>query len=172
MEWKDISWYDWLYQISDIWVRSLKRWKIKMMSISYNGRYPTISLYKKWCKRHSVHRLVAMAFIPNPENLPEIDHINNNKNDFRACNLQWIWRKENMKKAFSDKIIPAFWSWKIWDNHPKSKRVLQKTKWGMIIREWENSSIAWESLYIPQGNICQVCNWKRISAWWFLWEYI
>lgn len=47
-----------------------------------------------------LHRLVAMAFIPNPDNLPEVDHINGNKLDNRACNLRWVTRSENMLNAY------------------------------------------------------------------------
>ena len=49
-------------------------------------------------KRMSVHRLVAFTFIPNPMNLPEIDHINNNRDDNRVENLRWISRVENINR--------------------------------------------------------------------------
>ena len=50
----------------------------------------------KWCR---VSRLVAEAFIPNPENKPEVDHINRNRADNRAENLKWVTRLENMNNS-------------------------------------------------------------------------
>lgn len=47
-----------------------------------------------------VHRLVANAFIPNPDNLPEVDHIDNNSHNNRANNLQWCNRKFNLNKSY------------------------------------------------------------------------
>lgn len=49
-----------------------------------------------------VHRLVAEAFIPNPDNLPEVDHIDNNPKNNNVNNLQWISRKQNMDKMFNN----------------------------------------------------------------------
>lgn len=58
--------------------------------------YPMVSLYNKGKKRNIyVHRLVAMNFVPNPENKPTINHLNENKLDNRACNLNWLTVGEN-----------------------------------------------------------------------------
>jgi hypothetical protein len=54
-------------------------------------------------KNFSFHRLVAMAFIPNPENKKEVDHINGDKLDNRACNLRWVTRSEN--EIYKNKIF-------------------------------------------------------------------
>ena len=48
-------------------------------------------------KCYYIHRLVALAYIPNPDNKPEVDHINNNKADNRVENLRWVTAKENSK---------------------------------------------------------------------------
>ena len=50
-------------------------------------------------KRYLVHRLVAEACIPNPDNLPVVDHINRDKHDNRACNLRWVTRSENSRNT-------------------------------------------------------------------------
>lgn len=50
-------------------------------------------------KKHFVHRLIATAFIPNPNNLPQVDHINRNKEDNRPINLRWVDNSENQKNT-------------------------------------------------------------------------
>lgn len=106
--WKDIPGYEGLYQVNQFGqVKSLPRKGTKggIMTMherkdgKHNKRYLRVALSKnnqtKW---FSVHRLVAEAFLPNPENLPEVDHINNNEMDNRVSNLQWINRKDNIIK--------------------------------------------------------------------------
>lgn len=64
-----------------------------------NDGYLEITTGKNSCRRRTgVHRLVALAFVPNPNNLSEVDHINNDRTDNRACNLQWLTHEDNVKK--------------------------------------------------------------------------
>ena len=71
--------------------------KLKTMSV-YNTDYEKVKLYGIDGQKHtalSVHRIVAQTFIPNPDNLPEVNHINMNKHDNRVYNLEWVSRSGN-----------------------------------------------------------------------------
>lgn len=64
------------------------------------GGYVRVKLnYGDRSKKFMVHRLVAMAFIPNPDNKPVVDHINRNRTDNRVENLQWVTQQENTMLA-------------------------------------------------------------------------
>ena len=73
--------------------------KVRKHNLNNDG-YPVVSIEtsKGW-RCLSVHRLIAIAFVPNPDNLPEIDHINFDRTDFSISNLRWITHAENVKRS-------------------------------------------------------------------------
>lgn len=71
----------------------------RMMKIT-KGRYAYVGLSQVGQKNHYVHRLVAEAFLKNPDNKPEVNHKNGNRLDNRAINLEWVTAKENCKHRF------------------------------------------------------------------------
>lgn len=112
--WKDIEGYEGLYQVSNLGrIKSMPRKGTKGGILTQHERcdnkhskkYLRVALSKdhktSW---FSVNRIVAEAFIENPENLPEVDHINNDEKDNRVCNLQWITRKDNIVKDQGHKV--------------------------------------------------------------------
>ena len=76
-------------------------WNNKIRKHNYNhDGYPVVSIntIKGW-RCVGVARLIALAFIPNPQNLPEVDHINYDRTDFSIKNLRWISHAENVKRS-------------------------------------------------------------------------
>lgn len=95
MKWKKIEGYENYLVSSNGDVKNDKTGRILKKYRNKKG-YETVNLYKNGkMKTFQVHRLVAMAFIPNPIGLPCIDHINTIRNDNRAENLKWCTHKEN-----------------------------------------------------------------------------
>lgn len=173
--WKDIEGYEGLYQVSNLGrVKNLERYvnsrsgkrksKEKILKQSRN-RYMYVVLSKN-SKRNcfTVHRLVAKAFLPNPNNLPQIDHINTDKTDNRVENLRWVTHSENMKN-------PITYIYRC-DNHYKSKPILQLTLDGVVVKQWQSMSEASRTLKISQGNIYLCCNGKRHKTGGYMWKYV
>ena len=111
--WRDIPGYEGRYQVSDMGrVKSLARvvtrrdsktlqWPERTMTLTKSDRG---YLYVCLCRdthetSHLVHRLVAHAFLPNPDNKPEVNHINGIKSDNRMSNLEWVTASENARHS-------------------------------------------------------------------------
>lgn len=111
-EWKDVEGYESLYQVSNLGrVKSLEKHFLRAYKDSYRTRtipakilkpFPTRTGYllvkltqNKTAKCFQVHRLVANAFIPNPQHKPQVNHINGVKTDNYISNLEWVTAQEN-----------------------------------------------------------------------------
>ena len=106
--WKDIKGYEGRYQISNmgrvrsvervvIWKdKSEKHYKSRIMKTRQKQGYVSVCLFKDYKRQDfKVHRLVAETFIQNPNNLPFINHIDENKLNNKAVNLEWCSREYN-----------------------------------------------------------------------------
>lgn len=97
--WKDIKGYEGLYQVSNLGrVKNILKNKIKYTRL--NKGYVIIDLYKDGIRKtYQVHRLVAIAFIKNPNNYKEVNHISGIKTCNCIQNLEWCNRSMNMIHA-------------------------------------------------------------------------
>ena len=185
--WKDIKEYEGIYQISNLGrVRRLKKWcgnvykskwidDIKILTPTDNGNgYKIISLNKNRKRKNKyIHRLVAEAFIPNPDNLPEVNHIDNNKSNNVWTNLEWCTRSYNVKYSF-DKgfhVAPKNMLGRKGKNHPISKSVKQYDLEGNFIKEYGSAHIASQETNVCYASIKKCRCKKQKTAGGYIWTY-
>ena len=104
MIWKYVVGYEDFYKISEFGdILNVKTNKIRKTRPNTKHGYIDIDLYKNGkCRWKRVHRLVAEAFVPNPDNLPIVMHLDNNKQNNHYTNLKWGTISKNTKQAFDD----------------------------------------------------------------------
>lgn len=183
-EWKDIKYFEGLYQISNYGrVKSLERTRklyskeiyvpeiIRRTGCDMNG-YQILPLNKdskKYTKK--IHRLVAESFISNPENKPCINHLNCNKNDNRVFNLEWCTIKENNQYCckVGHHYNPTLGKFR--GDNPKSKKIVQKNKNGKIIKIWNCAEDIADFLSVNRRTIGKGCRKEVKTVKGFVLEY-
>lgn len=141
------------------------------ISIQHNKKTGTcfVIIYKDGQPQHkSIHRLVAEAYIPNPDNKPEINHIDGNRSNNFVTNLEWCTPSENIKHSHDqlDRNYTAYGS-----NNGNSKSVTQYSLNGLQLNVYGSTSEAERHLKIPYTNIAKCARGERKSAGGFIWRY-
>lgn len=185
--WKDIPEYEGYYQISNLGrVKSLARKRknnpnayyetkdIILKPYAKNKRYYGIYLMKNNTKRYFlIHRLVAEIFVPNPSKKVQVNHIDGNKENNCASNLEWVTASENIIHAYKNNLrkAPQPWKNKKGKMCPNSKAIIQYNLENNKIREWDSVMDASRELKINFSNIGAVCRGERNTAGGFKWKY-
>ena len=178
--WKDVVGYEGLYQVSNMGnVRSLN-WKNcgytrNLWLKPHNKGYFQVELVKnKKKKTFVVHRLVSVAFIPNPDNLPCVNHKDENKQNNCVDNLEWCDYGYNNR--YSMNLHPERYVGIHRKPTPKyGKRkcypIIQISLNGEIVREWENSRAIFLETGMSDWSISECCRGNRKTAYGYKWQY-
>jgi hypothetical protein len=168
--WKDIAGYEGLYQVSNFGrVKSLNYRKtgkeaiLKLRVAHKRHNYMDVALTKRGItKRHKVHRLVAVAFIPNPNNLPHINHIDCDVTNNLVDNLEWCDAKYNVNYGgravkFGKKV---------------GHRVAQCDSFGNVVNTFYSIRAAARELNLANTNIVAAIQGKQKTCGGFIWKKI
>ena len=175
-EWRDVVGYEGRYQVSSMGrVKSLERKFIdKIGRERYvkecflkpgadRGGYLRVGLCDgEKRKTFKVHRLVCEAFHENPDNKPQVNHINEIKTDNRASNLEWATARENSNFGTRTERL----------GKAQSKPVGQYTLDGDLVKAWQSVNEVQRQTGFSQGNVSEVANGNRKTAYGFIWKYV
>lgn len=176
--WKDIKGYEGLYQVSSLG---------NVMSLNYqNHGYAKLltpkcnntgRLWVELCNNNKknaflIHRLVALAFIENPNNYPQINHIDENPKNNNVENLEWCTQEYNIK-YYLDRHKQER---KVKNYSSKYKKridlkIYQYSLNGKLIKIWNNSREVCKECGWSDWSISECCRGNRKTAYGFIWRY-
>jgi hypothetical protein len=176
--WKPIKGYEDLYEVSNTGrVRRIRHKAVigktnptlpqreKKPHVNQDG-YAMVGLYRGQTQKHiGVHRLVAMAFIPNPENLPQVNHKDEDKTNNHVDNLEWCTNEYNSRYGTRSERIG-----KANKNGKKSKPIIGKKDDKIL--QFPSIAEASRTLKIVRENIVAALKGRRKDAGGYIWEYL
>lgn len=181
-EWRDVKGYEGFYQVSNKGrVRSIAVWNamhhkvckrkipvLKAFDTTVEGYKRVLLSYYGIHHHHSVHRLVAQAFIDNPLGLPEINHKDENTSNNEVQNLEWCTRKYNANYG----TLPSRISIRSRNAPNSSKAVNQYSLDGSFICKYPSLNEASRQIGTVSGDmIGRVCKGKSKTAGGYLWKF-
>ena len=189
--WKPIKNFEEFYEISNLG-RVKKKERTYTNNLGYivtfpevisNGyfdgiKYKYFTLYKDGVRKNiKIHRLVAEAFIPNPENLPQINHKDENPFNNSVENLEWCTAEYNInygernKKSSETKLSKGY-KWNETQRLSNQKRVRKLDKDLNILEEFDSIISAAKSVNGDPGSIGNCCNRRSKSSYGFVWRFV
>jgi hypothetical protein len=181
--WKEIPGYEGLYSVNEsgevlshyrknLGGKCLKCRVLKPLKDSY-GYFFVVLYSNKKATQLRIHRLVAITFIPNPENKATVNHKNGIRHDNRLQNLEWCTHSENNQHAYDvlGKIPVISHLNKFGKDNYKTKKINKLSMDGRFICSYFGQSEASRETKVDQGNIWRAINGVKVSAGGFKWEY-
>ena len=172
--WKDIKGYEGKYKVSNLGnVKSLNynrtcKERILKYGINTDG-YLFVGLSKNGIhKNFLIHRLTAQAFIENPDNLPQVNHIDEDKSNNCVENLEWCTAEYNNNYGTHNERI--MFTRIVNNGKTAPKKIDQYSLDGKFIKTW-NSGTELSKCGFHQGSICQCCNGLRKTSKGYIWKY-
>lgn len=162
--WKPVVGYENLYEVSNFArVKSLKFGKERILKPGTNRYgYLHVNLYKNNKRKDFlVHRLVAEAFIPNPDNLPLVNHKDENPSNNFSTNLEWCTNEYNLNYGTAQQR----------KSHKLSKPVCQYTLDNELIKIWSSLTECKNKEGFNIGHIYECCRGIRKTHKGFKWSY-
>ena len=170
--WKEIAGYEGLYEVSDLGrVKSLKYGKEKILKpLKHTCGYLQVNLFKDGHgKAIYVHRIVAEAFIQNPNNLETVNHKDEDKTNNAVSNLEWMSKRDNDNYGTRNKRVSEANT----NNQKRSKQVQMFDKYtGELLTTFPSTREAERITGISNPHICECCKGKLKSAGGYIWRYI
>jgi hypothetical protein len=158
--WKDIPGYEGLYKVSNLGNVFSLRCKRCLAQQTVKGGYLLVPLTPGKKRFWLVHRLVAMAFIPNPDNLPEVNHKDENTANNRVENLEWCTRKYNAHYGTALQRMAAM-----------NQKPVEQLKNGVVVGRWGSIKAAGEETGFDRGNISKCCTGKSHTYKGYEWRF-
>lgn len=159
-EWQDVLGFEELYQVSSFGnVRTIKKGEAEMSQQENRNGYMTVHLRDKGVERRAmVHRLVAEAFIPNPNGFRDVNHKNGDKSDNRVENLEWASHSDNMAHSFREL-------------GKNVRHIVQLDLDNNFIERWNSIIEASEATGICRTDIGECCRGNRKHTKGYKWKY-
>lgn len=192
-KWNDVKGYEGRYMVSTFGrVKSLKRTKRgkgngilpveeRILTPLCTGKYLVVGLSDgKTHKQHAIHRLVACAFIDNPENKPQVNHIDENPKNNRVDNLEWVTARENIlygtgqerrKRTLAENRDK--WRASLYKSEKfkrRQKPILKLDEHGNLLKLYANRTEVKNDGY-NDSHVVDVCKGRKAVAYGFKWVY-